>query len=174
VDPNAQHQCGRGSCALAKRRILGQMSRYAATLIALCLIGSGTAQTSDHFKRATGEVASELQVCSVYFLVLSSCLSLDEPGLAHTYREMSDQAAVLAVSSFRAVGVSDAVYAAQASLYTEAMVNAMRGDCTNSAVLLQRYSKFCQRLSQDTDLRLKEWTVCARARQRTCGGPGLP
>jgi hypothetical protein len=99
---------------------------------------------------------------------------LDEPGLAHTYREMSDQAAVLAVSSFRAVGVSDAVYAAQASLYTEAMVNAMRGDCTNSAVLLQRYSKFCQRLSQDTDLRLKEWTVCARARQRTCGGPGLP
>jgi hypothetical protein len=148
--------------------------QVAAALIALCLIGSATAQSSDHFKRATREVASELQVCSVYFLVLSSCFSLEESGLAHIYRDMSDQVADLAVSSFRAVGVSDEVYAAQASLYTEAMVNAMRGDCANVAVLLQRYSKFCQRLSQDADLRLKEWTVCARSRQRTCGGPGLP
>jgi hypothetical protein len=146
------------------------MSRLPTALIALCLIGSAAAQTNNHVKRAAGEVASELQVCSVYLLILSTCSSLEEPGLADTYREMSDKATALAVSSFRAVGVSDAVYAAQASLYTEAMVNAMRGDCRNSAMLLQRYSEFCQRLNQDPDLRLKEWIVCARARQRTCGG----
>src|ERR1700730_16640926 len=51
---------------------------------------------------------------------------------------------------------------------------AMGGDCTNIAVLLQRYLKFCQQLSHDADQRLKEWVACARARQRTCGGPGLP
>jgi hypothetical protein len=50
----------------------------------------------------------------------------------------------------------------------------MGGDYTNIAVLLQRYLKFCQQLSHDTDQRLKEWVACARARQRTCGGPGLP
>jgi hypothetical protein len=66
-----------------------------------------------------------------------------------------------------------AVYAAQASLYTEAIKNAMGGDCTNIAVLLQRYLKFCQQLSHDADQRLKEWLACARARQRTFGGPGL-
>jgi hypothetical protein len=65
------------------------------------------------------------------------------------------------------------VYAAQASLYTEAIKNAMGGDCTNIAVLLQRYLKFCQQLSHDADQRLKDWLACARARQRTFGGPGL-
>jgi hypothetical protein len=87
---------------------------------------------------------------------------------------MSDKVADLAISSFRAVGVSDEVYAAQDSLYTEAMINAMRGDCTNIAVLLPRYSRFCQRLSQDAHPRLKQWIACVRARQRTCSGPGLP
>jgi hypothetical protein len=37
-----------------------------------------------------------------------------------------------------------AAYAAQASLYTEAIKNAMGGDCTNIAVLLQKHLKFCQ------------------------------
>jgi hypothetical protein len=46
---------------------------------------------------------------------------------------------------------------------TAAMINAMRGDCTNIAVLRQRYSRFCERLSQGTDRRFKEWIACARA-----------
>jgi chromosome partitioning protein len=66
--------------------------------------------------------------------------------------------------------VSDAAYAAQGSLYAKAMMKAMDGNCTNIAVLLQRYSDFCQRLSQDADPRLKEWIACIRARNQTCGG----
>jgi hypothetical protein len=151
------------------------MSRFAAVVLVLCLsVGSVTAQTGDDIKQAKGEVASELQVCSIYFGIGRSCLNLQEPALARTYGEMSDTVADLAISGFRAVGVSDEVYAAQESLYTEAMINAMRGDCTNIAVLLQRYSRFCQRLSQNADPRLKEWIACVRARQRTCSGPGLP
>ena len=151
------------------------MSRFAAVVLVLCLsISSATAQTGDDIKQAKGEVASELQVCAIYFRIGRSCLSLQDPALARIYGEMSDKVADLAISSFRAVGVSDEVYAAQDSLYTEAMINAMRGDCTNIAVLLPRYSRFCQRLSQDADPRLKEWIACARARHRTCGGPGVP
>ena len=151
------------------------MSRFAAVVLVLCLsIRSATAQTGDDIKQAKGEVASELQVCAIYFRISRSCLSLQDPALARTYGEMSDKVADLAISSFRAVGVSDEVYAAQDSLYTEAMINAMRGDCTNIAVLLPRYSRFCQRLSQDAHPRLKQWIACVRARQRTCSGPGLP
>jgi hypothetical protein len=99
-----------------------------------------------------------LQVCAIYFRIGRSCLSLQDPALARIYGEMSDKVADLAISSFRAVGVSDEVYAAQDSL----------------SVLLPRYSRFCQRLSQDAHPRLKQWIACVRARQRTCSGPGLP
>ena len=98
------------------------MSRFAAVVLVLCLsISSATTQTGDDIKQAKGEVASELQVCSIYFRIGRSCLSLQEPALARSYGEMSDKVADLAISGFRAVGVSDEVYAAQESLYTEAM-----------------------------------------------------
>jgi hypothetical protein len=131
-------------------------------------------QTNDDMRWALGEVAGELQVCSVYFLVVSSCINDQRPDLARTYRAASDKLSGLAISSGRAVGVSDLAYMAQASLYTDAMMKSMRGNCTNIAVLLQKYSKFCQRLSQDADPRLREWIACARARDARCGGPGLP
>jgi hypothetical protein len=67
-------------------------------------------------KRALGEVAGELQECSVYFLVGSSCLAAQEPALARTYREMSDKVADLAIAGGRAAGVSDEAYAALGSL----------------------------------------------------------
>jgi hypothetical protein len=71
--------------------------------------------------------------------------------------------------------VSDEAYAAQATLYTDAMMKAMGKNCTNIAVLLQRYVDFCQRLNQDADPRLMEWIACARAgREDNCDGPGLP
>jgi hypothetical protein len=107
------------------------MSRFAAVVLVLCLnISSAAPQTGDDIQQAKGEVASKLQVCSIYFRIGRSCLSLQEPALARSYGEMSDKVADL---DFRAVGVSDEVYAAQESLYTEAMINAMRGDCTNLA-----------------------------------------
>ena len=116
----------------------------------------------------------ELQICSAYFLVGSSCLSVQEPSLSRRYREMADKVADLAIQSSRAVGISDAAYVAMAQLETKAMMKAMGGNCTNIAVLLKRYLEFCQRLSRDADPRLVEWIECARAQKRTCSGPGLP
>jgi hypothetical protein len=147
----------------------------AAVAASIVFAQSAAAQTTDaDMQRALGEVAGELEVCSVYFLVGSACIKDQRPDLAETYRAASDKVADMAISSGRAVGVSDKAYAAQASLYTDAMMKAMGGNCTNIAVLLQRYSNFCKRLAEDVDPRLKEWVACARARRETCDGPGLP
>ena len=122
--------------------------------------------------RALGEVAGELQQCSVYFLVGSACLeNQQELALARTYREMADKVTNLAIPAGRSVGVSDAAYAALGSLLAEAMMKSMDGNCTNIAVLLKKYMNFCQRLSQDVDARLMEWVACARTSKRACGGP---
>jgi hypothetical protein len=150
------------------------MSKFVAVLLALFSICSARAQTDGNIVSAMGEVAGELQVCSVYFLVITSCLSDQRPDLARKYREAAEKMIGLAVSSGRAAGVSDAAYEAMNRIDSNAMMKAMGGNCTNVAVLLERYSNFCQRLSQDADPRLKEWITCIRARQQTCGGPGLP
>jgi hypothetical protein len=61
------------------------MSRFVAVVLVLCLsISSATAQTGDDIKQAKGEVASELQVCAIYFRIGRSCLSLQDPALART------------------------------------------------------------------------------------------
>jgi hypothetical protein len=72
------------------------MSRFAAVVLVLCLnISSAAPQTGDDIQQAKGEVASELQVCSIYFRIGRSCLSLQEPALARSYGEMSDKVADL-------------------------------------------------------------------------------
>jgi hypothetical protein len=121
------------------------------------------------------EVEPGISVSAKTVLVASSCLANQRPDLANTYRLASDKVADLAIISNRAVGVSDQAYAAQASLYTEAMMKSMAGNCTNIAVLLQRYSNFCWKLvRQGTDPRIVEWIDCAQRKQQTCGGPDLP
>ena len=136
---------------------------------------AATAQTDDYImKQAIGETAGDLQICSVYFMIGSTCLTNQRPDLAASYQQSGEKVLALAIAGFQSVGVSDAAITAQGSMYTEAMMNAMNRNCTNIAVLLQRYLKFCQQLSQGPDLRLKEWIACARANQPTCGGPGLP
>ena len=43
------------------------------------------------------------------------------------------------------------------------------GNCTNIAVLLNRYVYFCQQLSRDADPRLREWIACIIAKAPKCG-----
>lgn len=151
------------------------MSRIVVALFAAIFFASSAwAQTDKDVLQAMGEVAGELQICTVYFLVASTCIAPQRSDLGQTYREAADKLGNLAIATGRTAGISDAAYAAQASLYAKAMMKAMGGNCTNIAVLLQRYSEFCQRLSQDADPRLKDWIACIRGQKQTCGGPGLP
>ena len=144
-------------------------------LIMFFLVRPVWAQTPDQVMLgAMGEVAEELQICSVYFLVTSSCINPQRPDLGLAYRQEADRLGNLAISSGRAAGISDQAYLARGNMYASAMMKAMGGNCTNIAVLQQRYLNFCQQLSQDADPRLRAWIACIRNQKQTCGGPGLP
>ena len=136
---------------------------------------TGASAKNADILRAMGELAGEQQICATYFTVVSACVKDQRADLANTYSAAAEKVGILAINTGRAAGVSDEAYAAQATLYTDAMMKAMGKNCTNIAVLLQRYVDFCQRLNQDADPRLMEWIACARAgREENCDGPGLP
>jgi hypothetical protein len=149
------------------------MRAFAVTLLALCLsVGAAAAQTDQEMIWAMGEVGEELQVCSVYFTVLSGCLGHQEPALSEKYLQAAQRIALLGATSKLNAGVSQEAYLAFSDVLFKDMKKAMGGNCTNIAVLLKKYMNFCQRLSQDADPRLKEWIACFRAHQQTCaGGP---
>jgi hypothetical protein len=142
----------------------------ACAIVTLALWQPAAAQSDAETKRAMGEVAGELQQCSVYFLVMSACFEPQEPDLARTLREQSNKVGTVAISVGRSVGVTDEAYAALAKLESEAMMKSMNGNCINVAVPMNKYMNFCKRLSQNGDQRLKEWIACAHASQPTCGG----
>jgi hypothetical protein len=135
---------------------------------------NATQTTDEVMKSALGEVAEELQECSVYFGVVSRCVKPQRPGVAVTYGHAADKVGELAKSSSRAAGMSHEAFHARDAYYTKAMMEAMSGNCSNIQVLLNKYLSFCQQLEQDADPRLKAWIACLRAGQQTCGGPGLP
>jgi hypothetical protein len=156
------------------RAIAGAITVAGAVLLVGALAPISAQTTEDPKKRALGEVAGEMEVCSAYFYVVSTCLKPQEPRLASEYEAQHKQSFVLSSTLLQKYGVSDDAIVAQFENYTKALMTAIQFNCTNIAVLLQRYATFCQRLSQDPEPRVKEWLACSNARQRTCGGPGLP
>lgn len=68
-------------------------------------------------------------------------------------------------SALQAAGVSDKAIVAQSLAYTELMMKAMNGNCSNIQVLLNKYMNFCLQLDHDADPRLKEWIACVHARR---------
>jgi hypothetical protein len=176
------------------------MRAFVAGLIALCLaVAASTAQTNKNYVPtpaprpgasqpadpnaeqtmlwALGEVAGELQLCSVCFGFVGHCVAAQWPDLARTYRAAADKLNELALKSHLAAGLSADAYIAMLPLHAENMREllgnraSLGNNCSNIAVLLGKYMNFCKRLSQDADPRLQEWITCIRARQQTCGGP---
>jgi hypothetical protein len=153
-------------------RIIPTLIRSLAAAHLLILAVSAHADQEADIMRAVGEVAGELQVCSVYFKVISSCVAQQEPALSRSFGTAADQMGELAISTSRSAGVSDAAYSAMNMLHAKEMMKSMSGNCTNVAVLLAKYSDFCKRLRfEGADPRLKEWIACVKAGQKKCGGP---
>jgi hypothetical protein len=143
-----------------------------AVALTLCLCAHvGMAQTNEEIKQAVGEVASELQQCSVYFLLVSTCVASQDSTLSLSYRKAADKVGELALTSGRTAGLSDKAFTARGQLLSEAMIKSMGGDCINSAVPMKKYMNFCQQLSRGADPRLMEWIKCIQASNRTCNAP---
>jgi hypothetical protein len=154
------------------------MRAFAIALLALYLsVGIATAQTDDQIITwAVGEVGAEMQVCSVYFTIISGCLAGQDPPVTDTsekYHHAAENLALLGLANQKTAGISDEAYLTFTKILFQDMKKTM-GTCTNIAVLFNKYSDFCWRLNQDADPRLKAWIAFIRAKQRTCGGPGLP
>jgi hypothetical protein len=142
------------------------MRAFAVTLLALYLsVGAAAAQTNQQMIWAMGEVGEELQVCSIYFTVVAGCLQQQEPDISKKYQQGAERLGLLGATSKQSAGVSKEAYLAFSDVLFKAMMNPMGGNCTNIAVLLNKYMDFCVQISQDADPRLRTWT--ARARRRT-------
>jgi hypothetical protein len=143
-----------------------------AVALMLCLCAQvGMAQTNEEIKQAAGEVASELQQCSVYFLLVSTCVAQQDPALSLSYRKAADRVGQLSLSTGRTAGMSNDAYTARGTMLSEEMMKSMGGNCINSAVPMKKYMNFCQLLNRDADPRLMEWIKCVHAADRTCNGP---
>jgi hypothetical protein len=136
-------------------------------------MGAQLTQPDKDMAGAFGETADEMRVCSVYFRVVASCAKdNDLHDIAQKYTVGADKLADASIGILISpvVGMSQQAYLAANSLDVKAMMGAMNSNCTNISILLQRYSDFCQRLSQDATPRFKEWAACVRAKQRPCRG----
>ncbi len=146
----------------------------AGVLMALATTTSAAAAQSnqEHMAEAVLETASEMQECTVYFVVSSSCFIEQSPTMVKQYRDAADRMGELALESAKTLGMSTEAFIARHSLMGEKMMEDMGKSCINVAVLQRRYAKVCQRLSQSADTRLLEWIACKKAKKLSCpGGP---
>lgn len=146
-----------------------------AAACAILAASAATAFDDDDMRQVVGEVGEELQACSVYFTIVSTCVADEEPNVTKAYGDAATRLGIMAIRSMRAAGVSDGAYIAGQADLAKAMMGAMNGNCVNIAVLIHKYLDFCQAIaSKGTDERVKAWIGCIRAHQVSCGGPGFP
>jgi len=115
---------------------------------------------SDAETRALNELSGEMSDCSVYFLITATCLEGNPepstPQLIKTLKEQANKILQLAVTTGRMVGVTDEGIGARMRLTRDDMMKSLNNNCTNIAVLLEKYVNFCPQLAQNADPRLLE------------------
>jgi hypothetical protein len=168
-------------------------------LTMLCLFAqAGRAETREEIKQARRDLADDLQQCSVFFYVASTCAADQDAALALSYRKAVDKLDKLAISSYRATGLSDKAskeaHAAGGFLVAEMLMKDLVGNCAvfgapgiagegrnggpesnraDAAMLTFRdrvktYMNFCQELARDPGPRLMERIKCVQAKDRDC------
>ena len=111
------------------------MKTTVIAIIAMCLSAvAATAQTDQEMIWALGEVGEELQVCSVYFTVISGCLqqTKQEPALSEKYSQAAERIALLAFKAKQSAGVSKEAYLAFSNVLFEDMMKSMGGTVQTS------------------------------------------
>jgi hypothetical protein len=134
-------------------------------ILAVCWIsimttGAIAQALSDAQTRAINELSGEMSECAVYFLITATCLEGNpEPRTPQLIKDLKEQAGkigALAIKTGRIVGVTDDAVGARMRLTRDDMMKSLNNNCTNIAVLLEKYTNFCQALTQNADPRLGE------------------
>jgi hypothetical protein len=105
-----------------------------AIALMLCFFAqAGRAETKQEIKQARRDLADDLQQCSVFFYVASTCVADQDAALALSYRKAVDKLDKLAISNYRATGLSEKAskeaYAVGGFLVAEMMMKDLVGNC---------------------------------------------
>src|SRR3954451_24823682 len=100
----------------------------------LCLFAQvGRAETKEEIKQARRDLADDLQQCSLLFYVASTCVADQDAALALSYRKAVDKLDKLAISTYRATGLSEKAskeaYAVGGVLVAQMMMTVLVGNC---------------------------------------------
>src|SRR3954468_24025821 len=106
----------------------------AIALVMLCLVAQAArAETKEAIKQARRYLADDLQKCSVFFYVASTCVANQDAALALSYRKAVDKSDKLAISSYRATGLSEKAskeaYAVGGFVIGQMMMKDLVGNC---------------------------------------------
>ena len=106
----------------------------AMALMMLCLFAQARrAETREEINQARRDLADDLQKCSVFFYVASTCVADQDAALALSYRKAVDKLDKLAISSYRATGLSkkasNKAHVAGGFLIAEMMMKELVGNC---------------------------------------------
>jgi hypothetical protein len=137
-----------------------EMLKFIVAWIIIMTASASAQNSSDAEGRAVNEISGELLECSVYFLVTAFCLQGNpDPGIPQLIKDLNAQASkigTLAITIGRSVGVTDEAVGARSKLMNAEMMKKLNNNCTNIAVLLEKYSNFCKQLTENADPRLAE------------------
>ena len=174
----------------------------AIALTMLCLFAqAGRSETTEEINQARRDLAQDLEQCLVLFYVASTCVADRDAALALSYRKAVDELDRLAISSYRAAGLSEQAsqeaHVAGSFLMSQAMTKQLVGNCAvfgppgiaaegrnggpesnraDAAMLVFRdrvktHMNFCQELARDTGPRLMERIKCVQAKDWECRRP---
>jgi hypothetical protein len=128
----------------------------AVSWISIMTCGASAQDLSDaQTRRAVNELSGEMLECSVYFLVFAFCLQGNpDPSVPQLIKDLNAQASkigTLATTTGRMLGVTDEAVAARSRLMRDDMMKKLNNNCTNIAVLMEKYINFCKQLTENAD-----------------------
>ena len=111
-------------------------------------------------KDASNELSGELLECSAYYLVASGCIEHSTnpgaPEVARDYKKAAERLSTMGFDLGLSIGKSKEALLALGKLSMNKQMAAIKKNCMNAAVLLERYANFCKQLAEQPESRAKE------------------
>ena len=122
-------------------------------LISILVLSSAKTFGVD-FDLAKSNVAAELAQCTAYFYQIAECVNNTQPGsdLVLQYQQIAGNTYNMAIGSS-----NEEVASARFMLYADEMLKEIKNNCSNVAIIMQKYGETCKAAIEDLEARLKYW-----------------
>lgn len=116
------------------------------------------AQDPEKLKLGINNASHELVQCSAYFLIVSVALDNSQKAdLAKQYKDMSEQAFLLASNAAEVAGLMKEVTASRFEMEFVEMTKRINSNTSNISILGNEYATPCQEVMEHSDDRLRYW-----------------